>query len=272
MGANRAEPATVLAVDVGNTVTRLGLLDDGHLSATGDVTTPPCMTVDEAGLVVVQFLERLKRSAGLHEIVSTQLVDAILSCVVPDLTDVWATALRAECGRRPLVVGPGLKTGIKMRYRDPAEVGSDRVADLVAARADYRSPLMVVDLGTTTNFEVLDEQGTFLGGIISPGLALGAKSLAQAAARLPHVELKAPASVIGTSTREAMQAGVVMGEVARIDGIIDMVVAELAYELDIVVTGANAHAMAALLRHQAHVDDTLTLRGLGRLYEMNRRK
>ena len=114
--------------------------------------------------------------------------DAILSCVVPDLVDVWARALHAECGRRALVVGPGLKTGIRMRYRDPAEVGPDRVADLAAALADYGGPLVVVDLGTTTNFEVLDAEGTFLGGIIAPGLALGAKALSQAAARLPRVE------------------------------------------------------------------------------------
>lgn len=272
MGESRAKAAHVLAVDVGNTVTRLGLFDGGCLSATGDVTTPAFLTADEAGLAVFNFVQRKERSASTCEAGGMQLVDAILSCVVPDLADTWVRALHAACGRRPLVVGPGLKTGVKMRYRDPAEVGPDRVADLVAARADYRSPLMVVDLGTTTTFEVLDEQGTFLGGLISPGLALGAKSLAQAAARLPHVELKAPPSVIGTSTREAMQAGIVMGEVARIDGIIDMVVAELSYEPEVVVTGANAPAMAALLRHRVCVDDTLTLRGLGYLYEMNRRK
>ena len=244
VGGERA--GGLLAVDVGNTVTRLGLFDGGELVATWEATTPERCTSDEA--------------------------DAILSCVVPDLVDVWARALHAECGRRALVVGPGLKTGIRMRYRDPAEVGPDRVADLAAALADYGGPLVVVDLGTTTNFEVLDAEGTFLGGIIAPGLALGAKALSQAAARLPRVELKAPTSVIGTSTREAMQAGVVMGEVARIDGLLDLVLAELGCEAPVVVTGADADAMAALLRHGARADQTLTLRGLRRLHELNRRR
>ena len=165
-----------------------------------------------------------------------------------------------------------MKTGVKMRYNDPGELGADRVADLVAARTAYTAPFIVVDLGTTTNFEVLDAEGTFLGGIIAPGLALGAKALSQAAARLPRVELKAPTSVIGTSTREAMQAGVVMGEVARIDGLLDLVLAELGCEAPVVVTGADADAMAALLRHGARADQTLTLRGLRRLHELNRRR
>ena len=228
--------------------------------------------------MVTGFLDALARRKGAGEgdaaaaTAAFRPAGSILSCVVPDLVDVWARALHAECGRRTLVVGPGLKTGIRMRYRDPAEVGPDRVADLAAALADYGGPLVVVDLGTTTNFEVLDAEGTFVGGIIAPGLALGAKALAQAAARLPRVELKAPASVIGTSTREAMQAGVVMGEVARIDGLVDLVLSELGCEAPVVVTGADATAMAALLRHEARADDTLTLRGLRRLYELNRRR
>lgn len=272
------QSSCLLVVDVGNTITRLGLFDVEELVGTWEATTQERCTVDEARLVVTNFLDTLVRhmsegKKGARAVSEPcRPADAILSCVVPSLVDVWAQALHAECGRRALVVGPGLKTGIKMRYRDPAEVGPDRVADLAAARADYGGPLVVVDLGTTTNFEVLDTEGTFLGGIIAPGLALGAKALAQAAARLPHVELKAPSSVIGTSTREAMQAGVVMGEVARIDGLLDLVMAELGCEVQVVVTGADASAMAVLLRHEAHPDQTLTLRGLRYLYEMNRRR
>ena len=261
VGGERA--GGLLAVDVGNTVTRLGLFDGGELVATWEATTPERCTSDEARLVVTGFLDALARRKGAGKGDAAPAggacrpADAILSCVVPDLVDVWARALHAECGRRALVVGPGLKTGIRMRYRDPAEVGPDRVADLAAALADYGGPLVVVDLGTTTNFEVLDAEGTFLGGIIAPGLALGAKALSQAAARLP---------------REAMQAGVVMGEVARIDGLLDLVLAELGCEAPVVVTGADADAMAALLRHGARADQTLTLRGLRRLHELNRRR
>ena len=267
MGEETARSITILAIDVGNTVTRFGLFDGRELSATWEITTQTRMTSDEAQLAVMGFFFMQRQKTTF-----SQPDDSVLSCVVPTLTEVWTAALREVCGRSPLVVGPGLKTGIKMRYRDPAEIGSDRVADLVAVHAQYDAPLVVIDLGTTTNFEIIDAQGTFLGGIIAPGLALGARSLSQAAARLPLIELKAPASIIGTSTREAMQSGVVMGEVARIDGLIDLVFAELGSEATVIMTGASAAEMSALLVHEALVDDTLTLRGLQKLYEMNRRR
>lgn len=196
----------------------------------------------------------------------------ILSCVVPSLTDTWRQTLAALCDRRPLVVGPGLKTGVQMRYDDPSEVGPDRIADVVAARAAYGAPAVVVDLGTTTNFEIIDERGAFAGGIIAPGVALGARSLAAAAARLPIIELRAPTCVIGRNTRAAMQSGVVFGEVARIDGLLDAAIAEAGLaDPAVIVTGEGAATIAALLRRDATVDDTLTLRGLALLWAANRK-
>lgn len=252
----------VLAVDVGNTTTRLGLFSAGELAGTWELTTPARLTLDEARLAVHQALEALGAPAP---------EGAILACVVPSLVDVWRAALAASCEGRALVVGPGLKTGLRMRYDDPSEVGADRVADVVAARADHGCPVVVVDLGTTTNFEVVDAQGVFLGGVIAPGMALGARALNQAAARLPMVESHAPASVIGRSTRAAMQSGVVLGEVARIDGLLDAVTDELGQAAQVVLTGDSAREMAALLRHDACVDDTLTLRGLWQLWRTNQR-
>ena len=136
---------------------------------------------------------------------------AVLSCVVPALERPWKAALFRTCTGRVLTVGPGLKTGMPVRYDDPAEIGPDRIADAVAARAVYGSPCIVIDLGTTTNIEVIDARGTFVGGVIAPGLALGARSLSAAAARLPQVEPSAPTHVIGRNTREAMRSGVVSG-------------------------------------------------------------
>lgn len=170
-----------------------------------------------------------------------------------------------------LVVGPGLKTGLKMRYNDPGQLGADRIADLVAAKGSYAHPLIVVDFGTTTNFEVVDPEGAFIGGAIAPGLKLCAKALADAAARLPVVELIAPASMVGKNTREAMQAGIVMGEIARIDGLIDLMWGELGYETDVVATGSDADMLAALSKRIRRVDEHLTLRGLALLHAMNRR-
>lgn len=275
--------AVVLAVDVGNTATRFGLLIEGELAASWECTTPVSMTADEARLAIANFLAMLERDrcrgiaapadpgiGGEGRIV--QLEDSILSSVVPGLTDVWVRALAIECGRKPFIVGPGLKTGLKMHYNDPSEVGSDRVATLVAARESYGYPLIVVDFGTTTNFDVLDSDGAFAGGVIAPGIALSAKALAQAAARLPVIEIKVPSSVIGKSTREAMQAGVVLGEVARIDGLVDAIQAELGCATGVVATGAQASAVCALSKRIEHADETLVLRGLGSLYALNSKR
>lgn len=291
----------LLTVDVGNTTTRFGLFADAFAAGadagacaeplgTWEVTTPERLTVDEARLATEQALAALSPEGGLaqplpHARVQSRLgshgeraLDAILSCVVPALETAWTRALAAICPSRPLVVGPGLKTGMHLSYDDPSEIGSDRIADAVAARERYGAPAVVVDLGTTTNIEVVDAKGAFAGGLIAPGLALGARSLSGAAARLPTVELRAPRQVIGKSTREAMRAGIVLGEAARIDGLLDMVVDELrggasdAPQPAIVLTGDDASAMAAILRHDAAVDDTLTLRGLAALHRLNRRR
>lgn len=254
---------SLLAADVGNTTTRLGLFAGDALVGTWELTTRERITVDEARMQLAQAVALMGEERP---------DEAILACVVPTLTEVWRSALGALCGgARPLVVGPGLRTGLRMRYDDPSEVGADRVADVRAARDDYGAPVVVVDLGTTTNIEVVDCDGAFAGGIIAPGAALGARSLTAAAARLPMIELRAPATVIGRNTRAAMQSGVVLGEVARIDGLLDAVMGELGTSAPVVITGEGAGAMAALLRHDARVDETLTLRGLRNLWRSNRR-
>lgn len=261
-GEKNTDEKNLLAVDVGNTTTRLGLFADGELVGTWELTTRERLTADEARMQLAQALPMMGEAVPEA---------AILACVVPTLADAWGRALAATCGARPLVVGPGLKTGVRMRYDDPSEVGADRVADVVAAREAYGAPAVVVDLGTTTNFEVIDADGAFAGGIIAPGVALGARSLSAAAARLPVIELRAPRAVIGRNTRAAMQSGVVLGEVARIDGLLDAIAAELGCEPQVVVTGDGATAMAGLIRHEAVVDDSLTLRGLWHLWRANRR-
>lgn len=259
-----SEPSTascLLAVDVGNTVTKFGVFAADELAGTWEVTTSERCTADEAWAQAACAIDML----GAPEPTS-----AILSCVVPSLAEVWRSALGKLCGARPYVVGPGLKTGIRMRYDDPSEVGSDRVADAVAARETYGAPVVVVDLGTTTNIEVVDESGAFAGGIIAPGVALGARSLTAAAARLPMIELRAPERVIGRSTRSAMQSGVVLGEAARIDGLLDAVMDELGTDAPVVMTGDGAAQVAALISHDAVVDETLTLRGLHHIWLRNR--
>ncbi len=259
-------PGRVLAVDVGNTTTSLGLFASGGSAVdeplgAWEVSTPERLTTDEASTALRQLMEGGLPVAG-----------AILSCVVPVLSEVWTCALGRVCQGRPVVVGPGLRTGMPMRYHDPSEIGPDRIADAVAARERQGAPVVAVDLGTTLNLEVVGADGAFVGGLIAPGLALGAQSLSQRAARLPMIELTVPTAVIGRSTREAMLSGVVFGEVARLDGLLDRVLAELGEPAPIVLTGDRASRMARLIGHEVIVDETLTLRGLHQLYLLNRRK
>lgn len=253
----------LLTIDVGNSVTNLGLCKGEKLVSTWTATTFERMTADEARAHMAAFIQTLNEPVVLG--------DAIVASVVPSLTDAWVRAAGSLTGRRPLVVGPGLKTGVKMRYNDPGELGADRVADLAAAKETYECPFIVVDLGTTTNFEVVDRDGVFIGGIIAPGLKLSARAISSAAAQLSVIELKAPTSIIGKNTREALQSGIVMGEVARIDGLVDAVWQELGYTTSVIATGEDAEAMGALSQRVSCTDEHLTLHGLQVLHGLNRR-
>lgn len=271
----------VLAIDIRNTRTRLGLAVDGDLAAQWSVGTDAGYTPDEAVASVAAFFDAVTRGLATMEPgavldgaalpLRAPLADgAIIASVFPALTEVWVEAARRLTGTRPLTVGPGLKSGLKMDFADPASVGADRVAEMVAAKSAWGAPVLVVDLGTATTFELLDREGSFKGGIIAPGMGLGAAALAQGAAQLPAVGLRAPSTLLGRTTEAAMRSGIVMGEVARIDGLIDMIWAEAGYTTPVVLTGRGAEAIAALMAHEAVVDQSLGLRGLVELYGLNR--
>lgn len=262
--AERVDPGSpcVLTVDVGNSATNFGLARGRDLIATWSVTTPERLTSDEALMCVASYL-RVRMPAA-------ELSDAIMSSVVPSLSGVWAEALHALTGKRPYVVGPGLKTGLELHMSSPGDLGADRVADCAAAKELYGFPLVVVDFGTATNLEVIDRAGVVQGGVIAPGLRLAARAVAEAAAQLPVIDLRAPKRVIGKNTRDAMQAGIVIGEVARIDGLIDAIWVELGYKTKVVATGEDAPAMVALSSRMEIPDEHLTLKGLALLYELNR--
>ncbi len=294
----------VLAIDIGNTTTRFGLFtldvlgraassgvgkatalggqaasSGGQSAASGlalrgneradAVLLGSCELVTSVPLTVDEV--RLQINNALTLLPEARIQAAILSCVVPSITHAWRQACQEVVPSRVLHVGPGLKTGMRMMYDDPGEVGPDRVANVVAAKTSYGSPVIVVDFGTTTNIEVLDTQGAFVGGIIAPGMALGAQALANAAARLPEVELRTPKKVIGRNTRSAMQSGIVLGEAARIDGLLSYILDELGYKAQVVLTGDGASVLSYLMKHDTVVDTTLTLRGLAYLWALNAR-
>ena len=272
---------TLLAVDIGNAVVQVGLARDGRLLARWELASTPAATEDEALLALDGFRRAAREglAAPLGDALPDEVAraaaerpaDAALASVVPALTGSWAGAARRLTGQRPLVVGPGVKTGLRMGYKDPGEVGADRIADLVAARETYGAPLIVVDLGVATTVEVIDEEGAFAGGLIMPGLGLGARALAAEAARLPEVEVRAPEALVGRSTAEAMRAGIVWGEAARLDGLAALIAESLGCEPALVLSGEDAGLITGLLRHEAAVDETLALRGLVRLHALNRK-
>ncbi|MCL2529025.1 MAG: type III pantothenate kinase [Coriobacteriia bacterium] len=254
----------VLAVDVANQITRFGLFSGDALQASWSVTTPARITSDEARLTIKSFLQDSLETGEVT-------LDAILSCVVPDLSNTWFEALRTLCKQRPLVVSPGIKTGLHMNYNDPSEVGSDRIADMVAAKKLFGYPLIIIDCDTTINYQVLCQDGSYVGGLIAAGPALTAQALSQAAAKLPIIELSLPQTVLGKNTRESIQSGIIRGEVASINGLIEMIWAELGYETTVVLSGEHAPLFAPLLSHEAVIGNNLTLIGLSEIYKLNRK-
>ena len=240
--------ALVLAIDIRNTRTRIGLALDGRLVSQWAVPTDPDETADGAVACVLGFFDALARGLAPIEEGAPGAIDlpesapladgAIIASVIPALTGVWADAARRLTDARPLTVGPGLKTGLKMNFSDPVAVGADRVAEMVGAKSTYGAPALVIDLGTSTTFELLDETGAFRGGIIAPGMKLGAQAL----------------------------------EVARIDGLIDMIWADCGYTTPVILVGQDAETIAALMAHAVTVDQTLALRGLLELYTANTRR
>lgn len=261
--ARRGGSEHVLVLDVGNTVTNMGIARGDKLVCSWQVTTPERLTPDEALMCVEPYLR-----ARMGDVSAS---DAIVASVAPSLTDAWVEALHTLCGQRPLVVGPGLKSGLKLHLQNPTDLGADRVADCVAAKQLYGYPLIVVDFGTATTLEVIDDAGVVQGGVILPGLRLAVRALANAAARLPIIELRAPQSVIGKTTRDAMQAGIVIGEIKRIDGLVDAIWEELGYKTRVVAAGDDAHTMAALSARIDVADERLTLKGLALLHKRNRK-
>jgi type III pantothenate kinase len=248
----------LLAIDVGNTQTVFGLFDGEVLFDQFRVATDRTHTGDELAVLLRAFVDL------------TTLDGIVLSSTVPALVREYEGFTARWVGVELLVLGPGVETGIPIRYDDPREVGPDRIANAVAARALYGSPVIVVDFGTSTNFDIVSAAGEYLGGVLAPGIEVSMDALFARAARLVKVPFETPANVIGKTTTQGLQSGMVYGFAGQVDGIADRIREELdAPDAPVVATGGLASLISPHSRTIELVDQELTLKGLRLVWALN---
>ena len=201
----------------------------------------------------------------------SQIEDCIISSVVPPVFNSVKTGVIKVIGKQPLVVGPGLKTGLNIHMDVPSQVGSDRIVIAVAALAEYEAPLVLMDMGTATTIEVVEPENVYMGGVIFPGVMVSLDALTSRAAQLPGISLDKPKSVIGKNTVDCMRSGMMYGTAGMIDGIIDRIEEELGHKSTLVATGGMAQFITPLCRHKIILEKDLLLKGLNILYKKNKR-
>ncbi|MBI2852237.1 MAG: type III pantothenate kinase [Chloroflexi bacterium] len=253
----------LLVFDIGNTNVTLGVFDGERLRGTWRMTSDVYQMPDEYAALLITMLE--------HGNINTADIDEIAVCsVVPPLLTTFVELCERYFEVSPLVIGPGTKTGVRIRMDNPREVGADRIVDAAAAHHLYGGPVIIADLGTASTFDTVSREGDYLGGAIAPGLAIAAEALFARTAALPRIQLAAPKKAIGTNTITAMQSGLIFGYVGLIEGIVSRIQRELGEKALVVATGGFAQLLANETPIIEKVNPDLTLIGLKLIHEMNK--
>lgn len=253
----------LIAVDIGNTNIKLGFFEEDELKQTMTFSTDLNKTADEYAVELFSLLR-------LHSISRSAIDGCIISSVVPSVTSKMKIAVERVAKVAPLIVGPGVKTGLDIKIEDPSTLGADLVVASAAAKKLYPSPSVVISMGTATVMCVIDRSGSMIGGPIAPGVGISLNALTESAALLYSVSLDAPKSVIGKNTDKSIRAGVVWGAVCMIDGMIDMIEEELGEKVTVVACGGLARFIIPHCRHTVDIHDDLMLLGLKMIYDKNR--
>ena len=253
----------LLAIDIGNTNIAFGVFEGERLRATWNVATDLNKTADEYAVLILNLLPR-------QGLTLSNIDHAILASVVPPLEPIFEELSQRYFGIRPLVVGPGVKTGVRICTDNPREVGADRVANAAAAHHLYGGPLIVIDFGTATTVDAVSKEGDYLGGAIAPGIGIAAEALFERASKLPRIELIPPEHAIGKNSVASMQSGIIFGYVGLIESLVTRIRRELGGKVRVVATGGLAEAITKETKVIEAVDMHLTLIGLRLIHEMNR--
>ena len=254
----------LLAIDIGNTNLVIGCIHDDKILFKARIATDSIRTSDQYGVEIKNMLEAygVKRS---------DIDDCIISSVVPPVFNSVRTGVIKIIGKQPMVVGPGLKTGLNIHVDVPSQVGSDRIVIAVAALAEYKAPLLLMDLGTASTIESVEPDNVYMGGVIIPGVRVSLDALTSRAAQLPGISLDRPKQVIGKNTVDCMRSGMMYGTAAMIDGLVERMEEELGHRCTLIATGGLAQFIAPLCKREIILDKDLLLKGLNIIYKKNKK-
>ncbi len=254
----------LLAIDIGNTNLVIGCMENDEILFKARIATDRTRTSDQYGVEIKNMMEA-------YGVQVSDIDDCIISSVVPPVFHSVRTGVIKVIGKQPMVVGPGLKTGLNIHVDVPSQVGSDRIVVAVAALAEYSAPLILMDLGTATTMDVVEPENVYMGGVILPGVKVALEALTSRAAQLPGISLDRPKHVIGKNTVDCMRSGMMYGTAASIDGLVERIEEELGHSCTLIATGGMAQFVAPLCKREIILEKDLLLKGLNILYKKNKK-